>query len=70
MEMQHLIDNLQCKVPLLIVLATIFITELLYICGIPLFFDFAKSFDVLLTAIIVCQAMFLILMKNETKRLD
>jgi len=67
--MQHLIDNLQCKVPLLIVLVTLFLTELLYLLGLPLIFDFYESFKVLLDAIIVCQLMFLLLMRNQLRKL-
>lgn len=68
--MQHLIDNLQCKVPLLIVLVTLFLTELLYLLGLPLIFDFYSSFKVLLDLVIVCQIMFLIIMRNQLRKLQ
>ena len=68
--MQHLIDNLQCKVPLLIVLATLFLTELVYLLGLPLIFDFYESFKVLLDAVIICQLMFLLLMRNQLRKLE
>ena len=62
--MEHLIDNLQCKIPLLIVMATLLITELLYLLGMPLQIDFKRCVIVLLDAIIICQFMFLIIMCN------
>lgn len=68
--MQHLIDSLQCKVPLLIILSTLFLTELLYLLGMPLIFDFYDSFKVLLNIIIVCQLMFLLLMRNQIAKLS
>lgn len=67
--MQHLIDNLQYRVPLLIVLITLTTTEILYVMGMPIHFDLWRCFQVLLDAIIVCQLIFLLIIRNEIRRL-
>jgi hypothetical protein len=51
-------------------LGTLFMTELLYVFGMPLIFDLYESFKVLLDAVIICQFMFLVLMRNQIKKMD
>jgi hypothetical protein len=38
--------------------------------GMPLIFDLYESFKVLLDAVIICQFMFLVLMRNQIKKMD
>jgi hypothetical protein len=42
----------------------------LYVFGMPLIFDLYESFKVLLDAVIICQFMFLVLMRNQIKKMD
>ena len=68
--MQHLIDNLQYKVPFLIVLATLFLTELFYLLGLPLIFDLYEGLKVMLNVVITCQVIFLLLIRNQLRKLE